>query len=113
MLPVKVASPPFCRGLVLLGGAIHPRLKIGAAFVVTVLQVVLVAALPELDLGDLVTVLGEHHILLGVPSGSLFRFVESGKELATVFDLTVRGSFELDRHSRNTAAVKPKLQVFI
>jgi len=78
-----------------------------------VLQVVFVAALPKFDFGNLGSVFCEHDVFLRVACWSLLRLVESGEKFATVFDLTVSGSFELDRHSRNTAAVNQKLQVFI
>jgi len=78
-----------------------------------VLQEVLVAPLPKLNFGDLRAILSEHHVLLRVSSRCLLRLVEASKNLAVVFDLTIWGSFELSRHSRNHAPVKSKLQVII
>jgi hypothetical protein len=108
-----VASPPLGGRLVFGFGAIHAGFKISATFSVTVLQVVFVAALPELDFGDLGAILSEHHILLRVSGRSLLRFVEARKKLTTVFNLTIRGSFKLDRHARYPAPVKSNWQVFI
>ena len=108
-----VTGPPFRGCLVFRFRAIHAGFKISATFVITVLQVVFVATLPELNFGDLRAVLSEHHVLLRVSGRCLLGFIKTSKELATVFDLTVRGSFELNRHTRNRAPSKAKLQVII
>lgn len=97
-LPVVVASPPLGREFVFLGTAIHPRLEVGSALLALVLQEILVAALPELELADLIPALGEHHVFLGVSGRGLLRFVETGKKFPVVADLAVRGSCKARSH---------------
>ena len=95
-----VAGPVAGCGFILRGVTVHAGLEIGTAFGVLVLQVVVVASLAELHLTDLVALLAEHDIFFRVTGRGLLRLVESSKQFASVFYLTVGGSLEGYRHAQ-------------
>ena len=108
-----VASPVAGCGFILRGVAVHAGLEIGAAFGVLVLQEVVVAALSEFHFADFVALLAEHDVFLRVASRRFLRLVESSKQFPSVFEFSVRGSFERGRHARNNALRKEKYQAEI
>ena len=77
------------------------------------LQEIFVTTLTKLQFTHVAAALCKHDIFLGVTSRSLLRFIETGKQFATVLDLTVGCSLKLGGHAADTESFLSRNQDII